>query len=149
MTPQTYRRIGRTGGVLLGMKRPMVGIRVRQMRTMPRRLPVIVMVVVLTACAPTARQETAGTAAPVAPLPDLPTPVGGEGMVDDAGTIVRSVQPQWKPGSDEITMSDEWGEHPVVLEPPVPASVLAGPIEVDGADWVPGLRHPGCHALAQ
>ena len=107
------------------------------MRTMPRQLQTVAVVVALTACAPTASEapEPAGPRAPVASLPDLPEPVAGEGMVGDAGTIVRRVQPQWRPGSDGIGMSDDWGEHPVILEPPVPVSVLAGPVEVDGADW--------------
>lgn len=107
------------------------------MRAMRRQLQTVAMVVALTACAPTASHdsEPAGALAPVASLPDLPEPIAGEGMVEDAGTIVRPVQPRWKPGDEEIGMMDDWGEHPVVLEPPVPVSVLAGPVEIDGADW--------------
>ena len=32
-------------------------------------------------------------------------------------------------------MTDDWGEHPVVLEPPVPVSVLAGPVDAGGTAW--------------
>lgn len=46
------------------------------------------------------------------------------------------------PGRGGIGMTDDWGEHPVMLEPPVPVSVLAGPVEVDGRAVVPGVRHP-------
>jgi hypothetical protein len=107
------------------------------MRIMARRLQALVMMVALAACAPAASQNPGpnGSATPVAQLPEVPEPVVGEGMVEDAGIIVRPVQPQWTPGSGGIGMSDDWGEHPVILEPPVPVSVLAGPIGVDGGEW--------------
>jgi hypothetical protein len=56
-------------------------------------------------------------------------------MVSDRATIVIPVQAQWTPGDDGIGMTDEWAEHPAVLEPPVAVSVLDGPAEVDGLDW--------------
>lgn len=90
---------------------------------------------VLIGCTPTSEGTAPDDGSTPYPLPNPPEPVAGEGMVDDAGTIVRPVQPQWQPGRGEIPMSDEWGEHPVILEPPVPVSVLAGPVEVDGAGW--------------
>ena len=109
------------------------------MRRQPRRLTTLLIAcaLVVTACEPAAgeSQKPASPSAPVGSLPGVPDPIAGDGIVDDVGTIVRPVQPQWAPGSDGIGMSDDWGEHPVFLEPPVPVSVLAGPVEVDGAEW--------------
>jgi len=68
-------------------------------------------------------------------LPSVPEPVRGQGMVTDLATVVVPVQPQWAPGPGGIGMRDEWGEHPVLLEPPVPVSVLAGPVSVEGEEW--------------
>ena len=109
------------------------------MRRQPRRLSALLIAFALavTACEPAASESHRPTSpsAPVGSLPGVPDPIAGDGMVDDVGTIVRPVQPQWAPGNDGIGMSDDWGEHPVFLEPPVPVSVLAGPVEVDGAEW--------------
>ncbi len=51
------------------------------------------------------------------------------------GSIVLAVQPRWSPGRDGIGMTDEWREHPFIFEPPVPISILDGPVSVDGQDW--------------
>ena len=71
----------------------------------------------------------------VLPVPSLPEPVRGDGMVTDLATIVVAVQPRWAAGDDGVPMTDDWGENPALLEPPVAVSVLAGPVGVDDADW--------------
>lgn len=109
------------------------------MRSQPWRLPALLaaLAVGASACGPAATDGGASStpSAPVASLPNVPDPVAGDGMVSDLATITRMVQPRWTPGADGIGMSDDWGEHPVLLEPPVPVSVIAGPIDVDGAQW--------------
>ena len=67
--------------------------------------------------------------------PSLPEPVRGDGMVTDLATIVVTVQPRWAAGDDGVPMTDDWGENPAFLEPPVAVSVLAGPVAMDDADW--------------
>ena len=111
----------------------------RVMHPQSRRLPTLLaaLAIGVTACGPAATDGGASStpSVPVAPVPDVPDPVAGDGMVSDVATIVRPVQPQWTPGADGIGMSDEWGEHPVFLEPPVSVSVIAGPVEIDGTQW--------------
>ena len=97
----------------------------------------VVTLVLLSACAPSDPAASARGPDAVDPrlVPSVPEPVRGQGMVTDRTTVVVSVEPQWEPGSGGIGMSDDWGEHPVLLEPPVPVSVLAGPVTVDGEEW--------------
>jgi len=110
---------------------------------MSRRAPVFLGVVpfvalaVLAACAAGDPVASSRGPDPVDPqaLPSVPEPVRGQGMVTDLATVVVSVQPQWAPGPGGIGMRDEWGEHPVLLEPPVPVSVLAGPVMAEGEEW--------------
>lgn len=109
------------------------------MRNQLRRFAGMLFAVVLTttACGPATNDDAASNAASGLSFPlDIPDPVRGRGMVDDVATIVRPIQPRWSPGNDGIGMTDEWGEHPTILEPPVPVSVVTGPIEVDGGEWV-------------
>jgi hypothetical protein len=79
---------------------------------------------------------------PRAPAPGLlhflqtyPAPSPASALSNDVATVVRPVQPRWTPGADGIALSDDWGEHPVFLEPPVPVSVVAGPVQADGTEW--------------
>ena len=88
----------------------------------------------LAACSPAPPPSEPAAAESRVPLPSI-VPVAGEGRVDDRATIVQRVQPRWSPGNAGIGMTDDWAEHPAVLEPPVAVSVLEGPTEVDGADW--------------
>jgi hypothetical protein len=109
------------------------------MRYLPHRHVTLVaaLAISVTACglAETESPASRMPSSPVASLPGIPEPIVGDGMVKDVGTIVRPVQPRWTPGADGIGMSDDWGEHPVFLESPVPVSVIAGPVEADGTEW--------------
>jgi hypothetical protein len=90
----------------------------------------------LAACStePSASAGPPSSSVPGATMPTI-KPVVGTGMVNDRATVVVPVQPRWTPGEEGIGMTDEWAEHPAVLEPPVPVSVLDGPTDIDGADW--------------
>lgn len=108
------------------------------MRSQPRRRSalLVALVMVAAACGSEAAEGTAPADSVAADFqPDLPDPVAGEGIVSDVATIVAPVQPRWTPGAGGIGMSDDWGEHPVFLEPPVPVSIISGPVAVDGAQW--------------
>lgn len=95
---------------------------------------VALLAVILAACAaapPRSEPASVGPRATLAPI----APVAGEGIVEDRATIVQPVQPRWSPGDAGIGMTDDWAEHPAILEPPVAVSVLDGPTPADGTDW--------------
>lgn len=102
----------------------------------PLRLGLLAIVMAACSSQPPDGEGSAGqpTRAPDASLPAV-EPVMGTGMVDDRAAIIIPVQPRWTPGDDGVGMTDDWGEHPALFEPPVPVSVLEGPTEVEGIDW--------------
>lgn len=79
---------------------------------------------------PQAQENAPGSSTAAPPAGEL-SPIGA-GV---PATLLKSLVPQWEPGPAGTIMTDEWGEHPQLLEAPAALYVIEGPLPVAGVPW--------------